>query len=194
MRRVTLYFGSFNPVHKGHISIAEYVLTNCATDELWFVLSPQNPLKNGDELASEKHRLAMLELAVSESEQSPKIKISTIEFDMPKPSYTVATLAALTAEYPDTEFSILMGEDNFRSLNKWREYEKITSLYDIYIYPRGNKHEFTNVQYNTQRVTVLDTAPLLDISATTVRNSDINSNNDVCSIVTKYIEKNGLYR
>lgn len=194
MRRVTLYFGSFNPVHNGHIAIAEYVMTNCAADELWFVLSPQNPLKNSGELASEQDRLAMLELALSESEYGSKLKISTIEFDLPKPSYTVATLDALEAEYPDTEFSILMGEDNFRSINRWREYEKITSSYDIYIYPRGDKKEVTNVHYNTKQIYVLDAAPLLDISATMIRNSDVNNNEYLHSEVIKYIEKNGLYR
>ncbi len=131
--RTGLFFGSFNPIHNGHMAIAEYIYEFTDLDQLWFVVSPQNPFKKKDTLLDDHHRLEMVYRAIGDD---PRFRVSDIEFRMPKPSYTVDTLSYLSEKYPDREFSLIMGADNLRSFNKWKNCEILAEKYKRYVYPR----------------------------------------------------------
>ncbi|MCL4857362.1 MAG: nicotinate-nucleotide adenylyltransferase, partial [Flavobacteriales bacterium] len=131
---IGLYFGTFNPIHIGHLIIANYMVEFTDLDQVWLVVTPQNPLKKKSTLLADYHRLAMVELAV---EQNEKLKASTIEFNLQKPSYTINTLAYIKEKYPKHQFSLIMGEDNLRTLHHWKNYEQIIDNHKIYIYPRA---------------------------------------------------------
>ncbi len=166
MKRVMLYFGSFNPIHNGHIALAEYVVERDLCDELIMVVSPQNPLKSGRDLAPELERFTMAEMAASESNYPERIKASVIEFMLPKPSYTINTLRHLSHEYGHMmEFSILMGGDLVEQLEQWRDYEEILDHYPIYIYPRRGEI----VAKHLDKMTILEDAPYFDVSSTEIR-------------------------
>lgn len=160
--KVGLYFGSFNPIHSGHLIIANHVLNETEIEKLWIVVSPQNPFKTNHGLLNEYDRLHLVRLA---TEDDNRMKASDIEFYLPKPSYTIDTLTFLKERYPAYEFSIIMGSDSFSNLEKWKNYEQIISNHRIYVYNRPGfvaEKKFDNV-------VILD-APLLQISATYIRN------------------------
>ena len=163
--RVGLFFGSFNPVHIGHMIIASHLVEYAPIDQLWMVLSPQNPFKQRASLANDYDRLHLLNLAIG---SHPKIKSSNVEFSLPRPSYTIDTLTYLKEKYPEKTFSLIMGGDNLANLHKWKNYEKIVAEHDIYIYKRGRTKK---VQFENQERIVYLEAPLLDISATFIRNA-----------------------
>jgi guanylate kinase len=165
--RVMLYFGSFNPVHRGHIAIAEYVIDQGIADMVVMVVSPQSPFKEAADLAPEFERYDMAARAAAQSRHPWAIQASAVEMTLPRPSYTIDTLRFLAEQFPDTRFSILMGSDNLEGLPRWREADKIVGQYNIYIYPRkeGGLGELP------AKVTVLKDAPLLDISSTAIRES-----------------------
>ena len=131
--KIGLYFGSFNPVHAGHLIIASHILNETDIEKVWLVVSPQNPFKQENGLLNEYHRLHLVQLA---TEQDNRIKASDIEFGLPKPSYTINTLTYLAEKFPDHEFSIIMGSDSFQNLHKWKNAELIIRDYEIYVYPR----------------------------------------------------------
>jgi nicotinate-nucleotide adenylyltransferase len=163
--RVGLLFGSFNPVHVGHLILAEYFATRTDLSEVWLVLSPQSPFKVGEELLPEKQRLALLQLAVA---GNPRLRAEAIELSLPRPSYTIATLDALRARHPAHDFVLLMGGDNLAGLPRWREATRLLHEFDLYVYPRpGASLPPLN---NFPRAKVFS-APLLDISATFIRAS-----------------------
>lgn len=145
MIETILFFGSFNPVHKGHLALAESVLEKKLTEEIWFVLSPQNPFKREDDLWPETTRIERLSKALKGREG---MYLCTAELDLPKPSYTVQTLRYLSGKYPDRRFSILMGEDNLAELHRWKEYREILSTSDIYVYPRSLRERDTSENEN----------------------------------------------
>jgi nicotinate-nucleotide adenylyltransferase len=157
-----LYFGSFNPVHTAHLIIASHVLNETPIEKVWFVISPQNPFKEESNLLNEYHRLHLVRVA---TEDDTRIKASDIEFGLPKPSYTVTTLAYLAEKYPEHEFSIIMGSDSFQNLAKWKNYEVIVKNYAIYVYRRPG-FEIDNQLGATLHI--LD-APLLQLTATQIR-------------------------
>lgn len=160
---IGLFFGSFNPIHLGHLIIAETIYDRTDLDEVWFVVSPQNPLKKRKSLVHEFDRLRMVELAI---EDNFHFRASDVEFHMPRPSYTIDTLTYLSEKYPQHEFSIFLGSDNLKQFKKWKNYEQILEHYQVYVYPRpGEKREFDH-----PAVLWVD-APLLDISATFIRES-----------------------
>ena len=163
MSRIGLYFGSFNPIHDGHLAIAQYMLNHAPIDELWFVLSPQNPLKNPDELWSNEKRFELLKSAI---EKHSKMSICTIEWGMPTPSYTIDTLKKMSEIYPNTVFSIIMGADNLEHIERWKSFEDILNAYKIFVYPRPNALQ--NKYFQHPNVTIFD-APLMDISSTQIR-------------------------
>ena len=164
-QRIGLLFGSFNPVHTGHLILAEYFATRTTLDAVWLVLSPQSPFKVGDVLLPEQDRLGLLELAVADN---PRLRAEAIELALPRPSYTIATLDALRALHPTHEFALLMGGDNLTGLSRWREAERIIAELDIYVYPRPGATLPALGEF--PRVKVVE-APLLDISATLIRES-----------------------
>lgn len=186
-----LFFGSFNPIHTGHLIIAEYLRVNADLDEVWFIVSPQNPLKDQSLLIKDELRLQMVKLAIKDNKN---FVASDIEFKLPKPSYTVNTLELLSKWYPRKKFALIMGSDNLEILHKWKDYQKILSAYRLLIFRRGVVDEAVWKQY--PGVIFFDT-PLLKISSTLIR----TLNEDKKSIrylvpekVREFITKRKLYR
>jgi nicotinate-nucleotide adenylyltransferase len=160
--KIGLYFGSFNPVHIGHLIIANHAVNETDLNQIWFVVSPQNPFKQSATLLNEYHRLHLIKSAI---DGENNLRASNVEFNLPKPSYTVDTLAYLKEKYPEHKFSILMGSDGFKNLDKWKNYEIIINNHPIYIYKRPG-HDIAETHGAT--VHILD-APLLEISSTYIR-------------------------
>lgn len=161
--KIGLYFGSFNPIHNGHLIIAQHFLAETDLDRIWFVVSPQNPFKQNHSLLNEYHRLFLVQKAI-EGEQ--KMKAVDIEFGLPKPSYTIDTMTYLEEKYPEHEFCIIMGSDSFQNLEKWKSGSVIMARYPIYIYVRSGFE--VDPDKLTKNILVLK-APLLDISASLIR-------------------------
>lgn len=170
MSKIGLFFGSFNPVHIGHFAIAGYMKEFTDLDELWFVVSPQNPLKKKSTLLSDRDRLYLVDLAIGEN---PDLKSSDIEFNRTSPSYTIDTMALLTDRYPHHRFVLVMGEDNLYTLNKWKNAEELVKRFPVYVYPRPGIVKQENEQLeeilSKARVKWVN-APLMDISGTFIRN------------------------
>ncbi len=160
--KVALYFGSFNPVHHGHLIIANHILNTGIVDEVWLVVSPQNPFKTSSVLLNENHRLHLVQLAI---EGEPKLRGSNIEFKLPKPSYTVNTLSYLGEKYPSHQFTILLGSDGFQNINKWHNADVILKNYPLLVYKRPGFEVSETFGANVQ---ILE-APLLQISSTHIR-------------------------
>lgn len=161
---IGLYFGSFNPIHIGHLIVGNHVATHTDMQQVWYVVSPQNPLKPSAGLLNEYHRLHLVRLAI---EEEPKLKASDVEFKLPRPSYTIDTLTYLREKYPQHQFSIIIGSDSFQNLPKWKNFELLIKEYPFIIYKRPG---FEIDETWNARVTILD-APMLDISATEIRNN-----------------------
>lgn len=165
--KVGLFFGSFNPIHVGHMVLANYMLAYTELDQVWFVVSPHNPLKKKSSLLHERHRLQLVTLAIGDN---PKLKASDIEFSLSQPSYTVNTLIHLREKYPKLNFVLIMGEDNLQNFHKWRDYEEILKQHELYIYPRYDKQPDTgNPEVLTHPKVKRIPAPLVEISSTAVR-------------------------
>ena len=193
MKRVLLYFGSFNPVHRGHIALAEYAVESNIADEVILIVSPQNPHKQSDELAAEFSRYEMCQAACQASKYPEKILVSAVEFTLPRPSYTIDTLKFLSENFGDKmAFSLLMGADNVERFDRWKSYEQILESYPIFVYPRRGYA----VEKFADRVTVLADAPLFDYSATDVRTAITEGGNIsemVIPEVESYIKLNNIY-
>jgi nicotinate-nucleotide adenylyltransferase len=160
--KIGLYFGSFNPIHTGHLIIANHVLNETGLEKIWLVVSPQNPFKVSASLLNEYNRLHLAKLAI---EDDNRMRVSEIEFKLPKPSYTADTLAYLSEKYPQHEFAIIMGSDSYQNLHKWKNYEVIVNNYPVYVYKREG---FTIKPHLNIHPVILE-APLLQISATEIR-------------------------
>ena len=184
------YFGSFNPIHVGHLIIANHILNESELDKIWFIVSPQNPFKQGDSLANEYDRFHLVQKAV---EDDPRLKASDIEFSLPRPSYTIHTLVYLEEKYPGHTFSLIMGSDGFQNLGKWKNAEQIISSYPILIYKRPG-YEIRN---DLGAAIKIMEAPLLEISATRIREL-IASGKSVKYLVPPKVEEAilsaGMYR
>jgi nicotinate-nucleotide adenylyltransferase len=161
--QIGLYFGSYNPIHIGHLAIAGYMAQFSDLDQVWLVVSPQNPLKDKQSLLQDRHRLAMVNEAI---EDIPYLRSSDIEFQLPKPSYTIHTLTYLKEKYPQHQFSLIMGGDNLASFHKWKNYEQILAEYRLYVYPRPGYESCDLLQHPS--VTIID-APLMELSSTMIR-------------------------
>ena len=188
--RIGLYFGSFNPIHVGHLIIAEYVVENTDVNQVWLVVSPQNPLKQTASLLNENHRLHLARLA---TEDNPRLKVSNIEFKLPRPSYTIDTLSYLKEKYPEHTFCVIIGSDSLRNIHKWKNYELLLSEYEIIVYSRPGFY----IDESHAGCCVVLKAPLLDISATFIR-EQIKKRKSikylVPEIVREEIENQGYYR
>ena len=189
--RIGLYFGSFNPVHVGHMIIANYIASHANIDQLWMVVSPHNPHKEKKTLAKDYDRLHLVHLAIA---GNPKIQASNIEFSLPKPSYTIDTLTYLNEKHPNYKFSLIMGGDNLASFHKWKNYEKILENHEILVYKRPN-YDLGELQ-NHPRINILD-APMLNISSSYIRNC-IKNNQSIQYLVPhsvfEYIEDYKMYK
>ena len=189
--KIGLFFGSFNPVHIGHLIIANYMATQTDLDRVWLVVSPQNPLKPKKTLARDHDRLHLVRLGIGDN---PLLEVSNVEFGLPKPSYTVDTLAYLREKYPEREFALIMGGDNLASLHQWKNYEVLLANYDIYVYNRPSADLGERATH--PRVRIFE-APLLDISATYIRECLRNRKSVrylVPDAVFEYLESSHLYR
>lgn len=165
MKKIGLFFGSFNPIHIGHLILANYILENTDMDELWFVVSPQNPFKEKKSLLNDHNRLDMVRLAIK---NYPQMRASNIEFSLPTPSYTIDTLIYLKEKYPKNSFSLIMGEDNLKSLHKWKNFELLIKNYQIIVYPRISSEERPEITWNQENIHRIS-APIIELSATEIR-------------------------
>ncbi|ANH59627.1 nicotinate (nicotinamide) nucleotide adenylyltransferase [Dokdonia donghaensis] len=163
--KIGLYFGTFNPIHIGHLAIANHMAEYSDLDKIWMVITPHNPFKKKSSLLNNHHRYQMVMEAV---EHYDKIEPSNIEFDLPQPNYTVYTLAHLEEKYPQHEFCLIMGEDNLKSLHKWKNYEVILERHDIYVYPRISEGTVETQFDNHPKIHQVD-APIMEISSTMIR-------------------------
>ncbi len=170
-KKTGLLFGSFNPIHSGHLILANYMAEFTELDEVWFVVSPQNPLKEKASLLADIHRLALVRLAV---EDQAKLKVTNIEFKMPKPSYTIDTLTWLSDKYPEREFIMICGTDIFRSFHKWKNYREILHQYQMYVYPRPDSALGDYAKFSQIR---LFDAPRLEISSSFIRKGIFDKKN-----------------
>ena len=201
--KIGLYFGTFNPIHVGHLIIANHMAEHSDLDQVWMVVTPHNPLKKKSTLLDDYHRLQMVHLA---TEAFPKIKPSDIEFKLTQPNYTVNTLVHLQEKYPDHEFSLIMGEDNLKSFHKWKNYEAILEHHDIYVYPRISSEIDTSLKgelaqqnltfKNHAKIHLID-APVVEISSTFIRDN-IKKGKNIQPLlplkVWKYIDHNNFYK
>lgn len=196
MGKVGLYFGSFNPVHIGHTAIAGYITEFTGINQVWFVVSPHNPLKKKETLLADRHRLYLTQLAIGDND---KMRVSDIELKLPVPSYTIDTLTYLKEKYPENEFSLIMGEDNLYTLHKWKNAEDLVRKYEIYVYPRpDSKKPASPLLDQIIKIAVIHkiNAPLMDISGTFIRDG-IRNGKDMSYFlnpaVWKYIKEMHFY-
>lgn len=188
---VGLYFGSFNPIHNGHLIIANYIVQNTPVEQVWFIISPQNPLKKSNSLLNEYHRLYLVQVSV---EDEPALKASDIEFRLPRPSYTIDTLTYLHEKFPAHQFSVIMGSDSYENLPAWKNYEQLVKNYPIIVYERPGF--FPQKVYEQSTITFLK-APLLEISSTYIRKI-VKEGKSIRYLVPEKvrmeIEQNGYYK
>lgn len=182
MKRTALFFGSFNPIHVGHLIIANTMLQQGGVDELWFVVSPQNPLKERATLLADHHRMQMVRRAI---EDNYKMQACDIEMHLPLPSYTAVTLAALGERYPEREFCLVMGSDNLATFERWRNYEYILEHYRLLVYPRPGTQRCKLATH--PHVTMVD-VPMMDISSSYIR-QQIAARKDVRYLLTEPVHK-----
>lgn len=191
--KIGLYFGTFNPIHIGHLAIANHMAEFTDIDQVWMVVTPHNPHKKKTTLLDDHHRLQMVFLA---TEDYPKLKPSDIEFKLPQPNYTVHTLAHLQDKFPQHKFSLIMGEDNLNSLHKWKNYEVILQNHDVYVYPRVNAEVMSREFNGHPKIHYVD-APIMEISSTFIRNS-IKTGKNIRPLlpekVWQYVEHNLFYK
>lgn len=171
--KVGLYFGTFNPIHVGHLVIANHMAEYSDLDKIWMVITPHNPFKKKSSILDNHHRYQMVQRAL---EEYPKIDASTIEFNLPQPNYTVNTLAYLQEKYPDYQFCLIMGEDNLKSFHKWKNYEVILQNHEIYVYPRISEGVIETQFDNHPKIHKV-AAPIMEISSTAIRNGIQNKKN-----------------
>ena len=197
--KVGLYFGSFNPIHVGHLIIASHLVEQTELEQIWFIVSPQNPLKKKKNLLADFHRLALVRVAI---EDNAKFKASDIEFGLPKPSYTATTLAYIQEKYPDHSFSLIMGADNLRTFQKWKNYEHILDNHQVFVYPRVHTEgEVPSASKNELEdhvnVTLLKDVPMMKISSSFIRRS-IADGKDVKYLLTEpvhsYVQEMNFYK
>jgi len=191
--KVGLYFGTFNPIHIGHLIIANHMAEYSGLDQIWMMVTPHNPLKKKDTLLDDYQRLHLVFLA---TEDYPKIKPSDFEFRLPQPNYTVHTLAHLQDKYPNYDFSLIMGEDNLKTFHKWKNYDAILENHAIYVYPRISS-ETENHEFKNHPKINLVNAPIVEISSTFIRENIKNKKNVqplLPAKVWEYIDHNNLYK
>ena len=201
-KHIGLFFGTFNPIHVGHLVIANYMAQRNEIDEVWFVVSPLNPLKTKTSILPDYHRLRLVNEAIFEN---PLLLASDIEFNLPQPSYTIDTLAYLTEKYPAYQFSVIMGEDNLRTLPKWKNYQEIINNYGVLVYPRVPTEYDLNIKADPEEiqkilrypnVTFCAEVPVMAISASFIR-KQIRDKKSVRYLLTpavaKYIEEMHFY-
>ena len=180
--KIGLYFGSFNPIHIGHLVIANHLAEHSNLDQIWFVVTPHNPFKKKSSLLDNHQRLEMVYLATKDY---PKLKQSDIEFNLPQPNYTINTLVHLQEKHQNHEFSLIMGEDNLKSFHKWKNHELILENHHIYVYPRISKGEAETQFHSHKKVHFID-APIMELSSTFIRKS-IKEGKNIQPMLPKHV-------
>jgi len=191
--KIGLYFGTFNPIHIGHLVIANHMAEYSDLDKLWMVITPHNPFKKKSSLLDNHHRFQMVQRALDDY---PKIEASTIEFNLPQPNYTVNTLAYLQDKYPNDEFCLIMGEDNLKSLHKWKNYEVILEHHDIYVYPRISVGKVDEQFLSHSKIHRVE-APIMEISSTAIRKGVVAGKNIqplLPDAVYRYMDEMNFYQ
>ncbi len=192
--KIGLYFGSFNPIHIGHLIIANHITTFSNLNETWFVVTPHNPFKKKSSLLDNYQRLEMVHLATQDYDY---LKPSAIEFNLPQPNYTINTLAYLQEKHPNHEFALIMGEDNLKGFHKWKNYELILEHHDIYVYPRISGNVVETRFDNHPKIHRVENAPIMEISATFIRHA-IKNNKTITPMlphrVWSYIDQMNFYK
>lgn len=189
--KVGLFFGSFNPLHIGHMAIANYMVEFTGLKQVWFVVSPQNPFKKKEDLLNDLDRLELVQRAIGDDS---RFRATDVEFRMPKPSYTIDTLTSLSQKYPDHHFSLIMGSDNLVNFRQWKNYQEILDQYPILVYPRPGESPVEPLQH--KNIHIID-APLMEISSTVLRKAISEGHNMRCFFpdkVWEYIDKMNFYR
>jgi nicotinate-nucleotide adenylyltransferase len=192
-KKIGLYFGTFNPIHIGHMIIANYMVEFSDLDEVWMVVTPQNPFKKKSSLLDNYHRLELVYIAC---EKYPKLKPCNVEFKLSQPNYTVNTLVHLEEKYQDKDFSLIMGEDNLKSFHKWKNYEVILEQYSIYVYPRVSKGKVENQFKDHPKIHRVE-APVVEISSTFIRKAIKARKNIIPMLpekVWEYIDSMNFYK
>ncbi len=191
---IGLYFGTFNPIHVGHLVIANHMVEFSDLDEIWMVVTPHNPFKKKSSLLADNHRLQLVQIA---TDDYPKLKASNIEFKLPQPNYTVHTLAHISEKYPEHQFNLIMGQDNLSSFHKWKNYEVILENHNIYVYPRKHEDSVQKTQFDDhQKIHKVD-APIMEISSTFIRKGIGNKKNMQALLpckVWQYIDEMNFYK
>ena len=191
--KIGLFFGTYNPIHIGHMVIANHMAEFTDLDEVWFVVTPHNPFKKKTTLLADHQRYQMV---LEATEDYPKLKPSKIEFDLPQPNYTINTLTYLYEKYPQHEFNLIMGEDNLQSFHKWKNHEVILQNHELYVYPRVFKNKLNSNLYDHSKVHFID-APIVEISSTFIRNS-IKQKKDISVLlpyrVWTYLDEMNFYK
>ncbi len=189
-KKIGLYFGSFNPIHNGHLILAEQILENSDLEMIWFVVSPQNPFKERNTLLDNRARFFLVQKAI---EDNDKFRASDIEFSLPIPSYTIDTLTYLQEKFADKEFTIIIGEDNLKNFHKWKNYQAILDYYRVFVYPRPNCEES---EFLKLKNVIKINAPMIEISSSLIRNN-IKEKKSIKYLlpenVRQEIEKNGYF-
>lgn len=190
---VGLFFGTFNPIHIGHMVLANYLAEFSDLDEVWFVITPMSPFKQKKSMLGNHHRLAIANIAV---EDFPKLKTSDIEFKLPQPNYTIYTLVNLEEKFPQHTFNLIMGEDNLKGFHKWKNYNTILENYHIYVYPRISEGKTENELLEHSKIKIVD-APIVQVSSTFIRNA-IKNQKDIRTMlpakVWEYIDQMNFYK
>jgi len=191
---IGLYFGTFNPIHVGHLAIANHMVEFSDLDEIWMVVTPHNPFKKKSSLLADNHRLQLVHIA---TEEYPKLKASNIEFKLPQPNYTVNTLAHISEKYPEHHFNLIMGEDNLASFHKWKNSTVILENHNVYVYPRIHKDAVSKTQFDTHKKIHKVAAPIMEISSTFIRNGIADKKNMRALLpckVWQYIDEMNFYK
>ena len=191
--KIGLFFGSFNPIHIGHLIIANHIVEYSDLDEVWLVVTPHNPFKNKKSLLEDHHRY---QLVMRATEDYPKLKPSNIEFGLPQPNYTINTLAHLSDKYPSHDFNLIMGQDNLYSFKKWKNYETILEHHELYVYPRVSQKTGKTELLAYDKVHLIE-APIVEISSTFIRKA-IKENKVIKPLIPHnawtYLDEMNFYR
>lgn len=192
-KKIGLFFGTFNPIHVGHLTIANHLVEYSDLDQVWLIVTPHSPFKKKSSLLDNNHRYQMVDRAV---EDYSKLKASNIEFKLPQPNYTINTLAYLEEKFNETEFALIMGEDNLKSFHKWKNYELILENYHLYIYPRISEGKLETQFDNHSKVHKIN-APIMELSSTFIRKAIRDGKNIRPMLpegVWNYLDEMNFYR